>query len=142
MILHQNHLEQLSGSKPLTFKIILDYMRHNLNFIYDNWLVITITLSVVIIFFSFFSVTSHSMIQSTDKYLHVSTYFFLSFSASLRKPTNYILIFIYFVFFGIVIELVQPYFDRYFELSDILANSLGIFLAITFADFLRKYYSY
>ena len=117
-------------------------MKHNLNFIYDNWLVITITLSVVIIFFSFFSVTSHSMIQSTDKYLHVSTYFFLSFSASLRKPTNYILIFIYFVFFGIVIELVQPYFNRYFELLDILANSLGIFLAIAFADFLRKYYSY
>ncbi len=117
-------------------------MKHNLNSIYDNWLVITIALSVVIIFFSFFSVTSHFMIQNTDKYLHTAAYFFLSFSASLRKPTNYILIFIYFVFFGIVIELVQPYFNRYFELLDILANSLGIFLAITFADFLRKYYSY
>ena len=117
-------------------------MKHNLNFIYDNWLVITITLSVVIIFFSFFSVTSHSMIQSTDKYLHASAYFFLSFSASLRKPTNYILIFIYFVLFGIVIELIQPLFNRYFELLDILANSLGVFLAILFADFLRKYYSY
>lgn len=117
-------------------------MKHNLNFIYNNWLVITIILSVVIIFFSFFSVTSHSMIQSTDKYLHAAAYFFLSFSASLRKPTNYILIFIYFVFFGIVIELVQPYFNRYFELLDILANSLGIILAITFAGFLRKYYSY
>jgi hypothetical protein len=117
-------------------------MKHNLNFIYDNWLVITITLSVAIIFFSFFSVTSNSMIQSTDKYLHTTAYFFLSFSASLRKPTNYILIFIYFIFFGIVIELIQPYFNRYFELLDILANSFGIFLAITFADFLRKYYSY
>ena len=117
-------------------------MKHNLNSIYDNWLVITIALSGVIIFFSFFSVTSHFMIQSTDKYLHIAAYFFLSFSASLRKPTNYILIFIYFVFFGIVIELVQPYFDRYFELLDILANSLGVFLAITFADLLRKYYSY
>ena len=49
-------------------------MKHNLNFIYDNWLVITITLSVVIIFFSFISVTSHSMIQSTDKYLHTTAY--------------------------------------------------------------------
>ena len=117
-------------------------MKHNLNFIYNNWLVITIALSVVIIFFSFFSVTPPSIIQSTDKYLHTAAYLFLSFSASLRKPTNYILIFIYFVFFGIVIELIQPYFNRYFELLDILANSLGVFLGITFADLLRKYYSY
>jgi nitrate/nitrite transporter NarK len=117
-------------------------MKHNLNFIYNNWLVITITLSVVIIFFSFFSVTTPSAMHNTDKYLHTAAYLFLSFSASLRKPTNYILIFIYFVFFGIVIELIQPYFNRYFELLDILANSLGVFLAITFADLLRKYYSY
>jgi VanZ family protein len=117
-------------------------MKHNLNFIYNNWLVITIGLSVVTIFFSFFSVTPPSTIQNTDKYLHTATYLFLSFSSALRKPTNYILIFIYFVFFGIVIELIQPYFNRNFELLDILANSLGVFLAITFADFLRKYYSY
>ena len=117
-------------------------MKHNLNFIYNNWLVITITSSVVIIFFSFFSVTPPSTIQNTDKYLHKAAYLFLSFSAALRKPTNYILIFSYFVIFGIVIELIQPYFNRYFELLDILANSLGVFLAITFADLLRKYYSY
>jgi VanZ family protein len=80
--------------------------------------------------------------QDIDKYLHTLVYLFLSFSASLRKPANYILIFSYFSFFGLAIELIQPYFDRYFELFDILANSIGILLAITFADFLRKYYSY
>ena len=117
-------------------------MRYNLNFIYDNWLVITIVLSFVIIFFSFFSVNTPLTIQGTDKYLHTFAYLFLSFSASFRKPTNYILIFSYFAFFGLVIELIQPYFNRYFELFDILANSFGVLLAITFADFLRKYYSY
>ena len=117
-------------------------MKHNLNFIYNNWLVITIALSVVIIFFSFFSVTTPSAMHNTDKYLHTAAYLFLSFSSALRKSTNYILIFIYFAFFGIVIESIQPYFNRNFELLDILANSLGIFLAITFADLLRKYYSY
>ena len=117
-------------------------MKHNLNFIYNNWLVITIGLSVVTIFFSFFSVTPPSTIQNTDKYLHTAAYLFLSFSAALRKPTNYILIFSYFVIFGIIIELIQPYFDRYFELFDVIANSIGILLAIIFADFLRKYYSY
>ena len=117
-------------------------MKYNFNFIYNNWLVITITSSVVIIFFSFFSVTPPSTIQNTDKYLHTAAYLFLSFSSALRKSTNYILIFIYFAFFGIVIESIQPYFNRNFELLDILANSLGIFVAITFADLLRKYYSY
>ena len=117
-------------------------MRYNLNFIYDNWLTITIVLSFVIIFFSFFSVNPPSTMQGTDKYLHTVAYLFLSFSASLRKPANYILIFSYFSFFGFAIELIQPYFNRYFELFDVLANSIGILLAITFADFLRKYYSY
>ena len=117
-------------------------MRYNLDFIYSNWLVITIALSVIIIFFSFFSINLPLTIQSTDKYFHTVVYLFLSFPASLRKPTNYILIFSYFVFFGLVIELIQPYFNRYFELFDILANSFGVLLAITFADFLRKYYSY
>jgi len=117
-------------------------MRHNLNFIYDNWLIITIVLSFVIIFFSFFSVNPPSTIQGTDKYLHTVAYLFLSFSTSLRKPANYILIFSYFTLFGLAIELMQPYFNRYFELFDIIANSVGILLAITFADFLKKYYSY
>ena len=117
-------------------------MKYNVNSIYNNWLAITIVLSVVIIFFSLFSITSPYTPQGTDKYLHTIAYLFLSFSASLRKPTNYILIFIYFVTFGIVIELIQPYFNRYFELLDIFANSLGILIAITFAVLLRKYYSY
>ena len=117
-------------------------MRYNLNFIYDNWLAITIVLSFIIIFFSFFSVNPPSTIQGADKYFHIVTYLFLSFSASLRKPTNYILIFSYFAIFGLAIELIQPYFDRYFELFDVIANSIGILLAIIFADFLRKYYSY
>lgn len=117
-------------------------MKYSLNFIYNNWLVITIILSAGIIFFSFFSITSPYTSQGADKYLHSVAYLFLSFSASFRKPTSYTLIFIYFVFFGITIEFIQPYFDRYFEILDILANSIGVFLAITFADLLRKYYSY
>jgi VanZ family protein len=117
-------------------------MRYNLNFIYDNWLAITIVLSFVIIFFSLVSFNPPSTMQGTDKYLHTVAYLFLSFSASLRKPANYILIFSYFTFFGLTIELIQPYFNRYFELFDIIANSIGILLAITFADFLRKYYCY
>ena len=117
-------------------------MKYNLNFIYNNWIVITITLSAFIIFFSFFSINQSTTIQGTDKYLHIASYIFLSFSASLRKPVNYILIFSYFTIFGLAIELIQPYFDRYFELFDVIANCIGILLAITFADLLRKYYSY
>ena len=116
-------------------------MKYKINFIYNNWIAITITLSLIIIFFSFISITQTPTTHSIDKYLHTITYLFLSFPASLRKPTNYILVFIYFFSFGLIIELIQPYFDRYFELFDILANSVGILLAISFADLLKKYYS-
>ena len=117
-------------------------MKHKLDFIYNNWLSITIVLSVVIIFFSFHSISVSSTIQGTDKYLHIVAYLFLSFSAAFRKPANHIFIFSYFLLFGLAIELIQPYFDRYFELFDIIANSIGTLLAITFAGLLRKYYSY
>ena len=117
-------------------------MKYKLNFIYNNWLSITIILSVVIIIFSFISVTPSSTVQDTDKYLHTFAYLSLSFSAAFRKPTNHIFIFSYFFLFGLTIELIQPYFDRYFELFDIIANSIGTLLAITFAELLRKYYSY
>ena len=117
-------------------------MKHNLDFIYNNWVSITIVLSVLIIFLSFLSISPSSTIQGTDKYFHTVAYLFLSFSAAFRKPTNHIFIFSYFLLFGLTIELIQPYFDRYFELFDIIANSIGTLLAITFAELLRKYYSY
>ena len=109
--------------------------------IYNYWLSITIILSAVIIFFSFFSINLSSTVHDTDKYLHTVAYFFLSFPAALRKPTKHIFIISYFFSFGLAIELIQPYFDRYFELSDLIANFIGILLAITFADLVRKYYS-
>ena len=112
------------------------------NIIFNNWLLITILLSFVVIFFSFFLINPSFSGQGNDKYLHIVAYLFLSFSAAFRKPINYILIFSYFFLFGLVIELIQPYFDRHFELLDIIANSIGTLLAITFAGLLRKYYSY
>ena len=117
-------------------------MKHKLDFIYNNWLLITIVFSVVIIFLSFHSISLSSTMQGTDKYFHIVAYLFLSFSAAFRKPTNHIFIFSCFFLFGLAIELIQPYLDRCFELFDIIANSIGILLAITFADLLRKYYSY
>lgn len=117
-------------------------MKRTLNFINNNWLIITAILSIILIFLSFVSINSGSIKYSGDKYLHTATYFFLSFPASLKKPTNYFVISIYFICFGSIIELMQPYFNRYFELLDILANTIGILLAITFADQLRKYYFY
>jgi len=117
-------------------------MKHKLDFIYNHWLSITIVLSVTIIFLSFHSISAPSTMQGIDKYLHMVAYLFLSFSAAFRKPTNDIFIFSYFLSFGLAIELMQPYFDRYFELFDIIANSIGTLLAITFAGLLRKYYSY
>ena len=116
-------------------------MKYNFNFIYNNWLSITITISIVIILFSFLPLNASSTMQGTDKYLHTVAYFFLSFPAALRKPTKHIFIISYFFSFGLAIELIQPYFDRYFELFDLIANFIGILLAITFADLVRKYYS-
>ena len=39
---------------------------------------------------------------------------------------------LYLLIQGILIEIIQPYFSRHFEFYDILANSLGVLLAIIF----------
>lgn len=120
-----------------------DYLiyRHILNFIYHNWLVITVALSLIILVLSLYPNNQASEVSGTvDKIYHIIAYLSLSFLVALRNPFTYILIFIYLISFGISIELIQPYFHRSFELLDILANTVGIILGIFFAYVIKKYY--
>ena len=77
-----------------------------------------------------------TQVPSLDKIIHMLIYFFMAILAlrSFRKLNNPLAkSFLYTFCFGLIIELVQ-YFIPYrgFDLYDILANSLGLFLGLFF----------
>tara|TARA_B100000035_G_scaffold307647_1_gene311228 strand:+ start:12844 stop:13200 length:357 start_codon:yes stop_codon:yes gene_type:complete len=112
------------------------------NIIDTYWIIITILLSIIILIGSILPAVVITAPSGSDKLFHIISYLFLSFPAAFRALHSYILIFSYFVFFGVAIELLQPHFNRHFEVADIFANTLGTLLGIFFADFIKKYYSY
>jgi len=102
-----------------------------LNFIYLRWLGLTIILLSTILVLSLYPI--NNLITSTagnDKIFHLLSYLILSFPMSYKKPTSYRLIFIFFVCFGGLIEIVQPIFSRSRELLDFISNTIGIILGM------------
>jgi len=70
-----------------------------------------------------------SPIFNFDKIIHSSIYIIFSWSW-LQVTRNKKLTLFLVIIFSILIEFIQPYFNRSFELLDILANSIGVMLAI------------
>tara|TARA_B100000900_G_scaffold349380_1_gene315515 strand:+ start:151 stop:519 length:369 start_codon:yes stop_codon:yes gene_type:complete len=106
--------------------------------IYDRWLIITIALLFLILFLSLHPFNTSSNLAGNDKFHHLIAYAALSFPSSLKKPPHYISICLFFILFGGIIELAQPYFDRYQEFSDFLTNAVGVILGMILGSVIRK----
>ena len=92
----------------------------------------------MIVFVSLYPINESSNSSNNDKLYHFITYLLLSLPVSIRKPSSYIYIYIYFILFGGFIELIQPYFNRYNELADFIANSLGVVVGAASGLIIRK----
>jgi VanZ family protein len=64
--------------------------------------------------------------QGTDKTYHLIAYFLLALPLGLKKPNKCTLIIFLFIIFGGVIEVIQPYVNRYGEWLDFFANTIGV----------------
>ena len=94
-------------------------------------------LSIFVIFY--FSVVPASDIPNiaalsflTDKAIHFLIFLYLSYLGLLCSfPFSRNLLLISIFCFGLLIEIIHFYHPyRYFEISDLIANSIGIFLAL------------
>jgi VanZ family protein len=83
---------------------------------------------MVITFLSLYPLPKLPEVPGTDKTHHLVAYFFLSLPAGLKKPNNWALYMFLFILFGGVIEIIQPYVNRYSELLDFFANAIGVFV--------------
>ena len=77
-------------------------------------------------------------IPGSDKIHHLIAYSALSIGVGLRRPSNYLLIIVFFSFYSGLIEIVQPYVNRFGEIEDFLFNNLGIFIGLTLGIVINK----
>ena len=95
--------------------------------IQQNWKSVTICLLLVIAFLSLYPLPKIPEFQGTDKTFHLVAYFLLALPSGLKKPNKWILFIYLFIIFGGVIEMIQPYVNRYGEWLDFFANTIGVF---------------
>ena len=69
----------------------------------------------------------------SDKTHHLIAYAALAFPTALHKPKRWPIIIIIFALYSGLIELIQPYANRYGEWMDFLANISGLLVGIMLA---------
>ena len=106
--------------------------------LFENWKIYTTLIFVIITFLSLYPLKEQTSIPGSDKIHHLIAYSALSIGVGLRKPSNYLLIIVFFSFYSGLIEIIQPYVNRFREIEDFLFNNLGIFIGLTLGIVINK----
>lgn len=111
-----------------------------INFIKRHWLVITLCIMTTIAILSLWPIAELPKVPGTDKSHHFIAYGGLIFPLALRKPKYWLWIAISFVLFSGLIELIQPYVNRYGEWLDMAANLAGLVCGAVIARIISYYH--
>ena len=76
------------------------------------------------------------VIPVSDKWKHLVAFSVFVFPISLFKPKWTWLIFLIGVLYGGAIEIIQPYVNRYREMGDFWANTIGAIIGVIIARFI------
>jgi VanZ family protein len=97
-----------------------------ISLIQKYWLSITIILLVSIATLSLWPAAYLPKVPGTDKTHHFIAYAALMLPITLRQPKYWLIIVFAFLAFSGLIELIQPYVNRYGEWLDMAANTFGL----------------
>ncbi|MBE1299918.1 MAG: VanZ family protein [Alteromonadaceae bacterium] len=78
-------------------------------------------------------------LPSNDKVHHIIGYFGLSFPLAIRRPPNTWMWCSAIVLLSAVIELLQPYVNRFGEWQDLGANCIGVAIALVLGLAITKW---
>jgi VanZ family protein len=112
-------------------------MKSLLLFIRTYWLACTTLVFIIITVLSLWPADSLPSAPGGDKLHHLIAYAALIFPVALRKPRFWKLIAVLFVAYSGVIELVQPFVNRYGDWWDMAANGAGLVCGVLVAEGLR-----
>ena len=97
-----------------------------LQYIRIYWLACTAVVFTGIPVLSLWPLEALPAVPGTDKNHHIIAYAVLMFPTALRRPTSWKSISLFFILYSGLIELVQPYVNRYTECFDMAANITGV----------------
>jgi len=97
-----------------------------LTFIKNYWIALTVFILAAIATLSLWPFEELPSVPGSDKTHHLIAYAVLMFPTALRKPNHWKLIALFFIAYSGVIELIQPYVNRYGEWLDMAANTMGV----------------
>lgn len=110
------------------------------DFIKYYWLAITLFVLVAITALSLWPAAQLPKVPGTDKSHHFFAYGALILPLALRKPRHWLWIAFSFIVFSGLIELIQPYVNRYGEWLDMAANLAGLVCGVIIASIIDYYY--
>lgn len=113
-------------------------LKSALNLVQIHWLLFTILIALIITGLSLYPVESLPPVPGSDKTHHFIAYGALAFPIALARPKKWLFLIVVFLACSGVIELVQPYVNRYGEWLDLGANGLGLVVGILIATFARS----
>ena len=116
-------------------------IRFNNNFFYENWKIYTFLIFLTITFLSLYPLKEQPNIPGSDKIHHLIAYSALTVGIGLRKPSNYLLLIVFFSFYSGFIEIIQPYVNRFREIEDFIFNNLGILIGLTLGIITNKLFN-
>jgi len=90
------------------------------------WHIFTVLTLVAITTLSLWPVATLPAVPGSDKTHHFIAYAALMFPVAFRQPRYWRMIGMFFIIWSGMIELIQPYVNRYGEWQDLLANTVGI----------------
>lgn len=105
------------------------------------WLLLTVSILVGIMALSLWPLDALPRVPGNDKTHHFIAYAALMLPSALRQPRYWLLILVSLIAYGGVVELLQPYANRYAEWLDFAANSAGILCGAIVGKLLSSYYN-
>ena len=100
------------------------------------WLAFTLFILTIITFLSLWPIEKLPSVPGSDKTHHLIVYAVLMFPTALRKPKHWKLIGMFFIAYSGMIELLQPYVNRYGEWMDLAANTAGVICGLLAVELL------
>ena len=102
------------------------------------WVSITALLVILITILSLHPLETLPEVPGSDKTHHIVAYCALAFPVAFRKYKGWQLLITCLAFYSGLIELIQPYVNRYADLVDFFANCCGLAIGIGAAFIANK----
>ena len=109
------------------------------NNVEKNWKLFTFFLLSIITILSLYPLPVLPEVPGSDKSHHLIAYSVLAIPMVLANPRNLLLYLLLLIIYGGLIEILQPYVNRYGEWLDFLANIIGVISTYIVVSIYRFY---